>query len=516
MGRGTRFHDLVFDDDLLGAVRDDGRTLRLTRQERALIGCFLARPNRLLSRDYLLSALSEDPGDLSDRNVDFIVNRLRRKLGDTARQPRFIATQYGEGYVWVADPRPLETPALLLVVGPVRCASEAVPDPAKRLAAQLQTALEARTAPGRVLARPDWRQGQGAFRFSLAVDLFVEAGVPRGALTLRQEPGGAVVSVTSVDVSGEVSEDAAATLATTTLAAIWRHLTVSVTETAAPTDAPLQVRIHDAALLLNPDDETWIDIEPRLAASHAAHPEEPHTAIIWATHLAGLLMRRRAGDPTDPATYARIEDQVEGLVFAHLPTLQNEPVFLINCANLLVGVHRGHMDLAEELVRRALDYAPAFAMAQCVLGQIEAERGDLEGGLGRIDEALRWCDPGAEFELYVLVIKLRTLIAKGDSDLAEATFKRVRRLKPAAGSALAFLCLRPGEEALTADMRLTLGKMTPEEGRNLLGYQYYVNARRYTTIAHQRNILAGPVDHLVRRFGDEVMPDAVRALFSEG
>lgn len=30
-----------------------------------------------------------------------MVNRLRRKLGDDARAPRYIATRYGEGYVWV-------------------------------------------------------------------------------------------------------------------------------------------------------------------------------------------------------------------------------------------------------------------------------------------------------------------------------------------------------------------------------------------------------------------------------
>jgi DNA-binding winged helix-turn-helix (wHTH) protein/tetratricopeptide (TPR) repeat protein len=512
---GRRFHDLVFDDDLLGAARDDGTTLRLTRQERALIGCFLARPNRLLSREHLLTALSDEPDDLSDRNVDFIVNRLRRKLGDIARQPRFIATQYGEGYVWIAEPRPLESPALLLVVGPVRCASEAARDTATQLAARLQAALEARTAPGRVLARPDWRRGQGAFRFSLEVDLFAEDGILQGALTLRQEPGGTVVSVTRVDVSRDVADDAVAALASETIFAIWRHLTASATKTAAPPDAPLQVRMHNAALLLNPADEYWTDIEPTLAGRHAAHPEEPQAAIIWATHLDMLLQRQLAGDPADPATYERIGDQVEALVFAHLATVRNEPVFAIACANLLMSLHRGHLDLAEELVRSALDHAPAFAMAQCVLSQLESERGDLEAGLARIDEALRWCDPGELFEVYVLVIKLRTLIAKGGCDLAEATFERVRQIRPASAAAVALFCLRPGEETLTAEMRLALGRMTAEGARRLLGFQYYVLARRYAVIDHQRNILAGPVDHLVRRFGDNVMPDAVRALFSE-
>jgi len=40
--------------------------------------------------------------DISDRNIDFLVNRLRTKPGDSAKSPKYIATQYGEGYVWIA------------------------------------------------------------------------------------------------------------------------------------------------------------------------------------------------------------------------------------------------------------------------------------------------------------------------------------------------------------------------------------------------------------------------------
>ena len=53
-----------------------------------------------------------------ERNIDFLVNRLRKRLGDNARKPRFIATQYGEGYVWLAAPVRQEPLSAFLLIGP--------------------------------------------------------------------------------------------------------------------------------------------------------------------------------------------------------------------------------------------------------------------------------------------------------------------------------------------------------------------------------------------------------------
>ena len=62
----------------------------------------LARhPNRLLTRNQILDEIAGPDAIKSDRNVDFLINRLRSKLADDARAPRYIATRYGEGYVWI-------------------------------------------------------------------------------------------------------------------------------------------------------------------------------------------------------------------------------------------------------------------------------------------------------------------------------------------------------------------------------------------------------------------------------
>ena len=97
------FGDLIIDETCLFARRK-GKTIQFTRSERALLLAFSRNPHRLMPRGQLLDAIASAESDASDRNIDFLVNRLRTKLGDSAKSPIYIATQYGEGYVWIAAP----------------------------------------------------------------------------------------------------------------------------------------------------------------------------------------------------------------------------------------------------------------------------------------------------------------------------------------------------------------------------------------------------------------------------
>ena len=97
----AEYGGLRFDAQRLTARRREGGLIRFTRRERALLLRFHQAPQRLLSRAQLLEAL-EVAGETSERNIDYLVNRLRAKLGDDAHHPRYIRTRYGEGYVWIA------------------------------------------------------------------------------------------------------------------------------------------------------------------------------------------------------------------------------------------------------------------------------------------------------------------------------------------------------------------------------------------------------------------------------
>lgn len=84
-------------------VRIGGHPLDLTPFEFRILHGLMQRPGRVLTRDELIDALhgEGDPG-IFDRTIDVHLGRLRRKLGDDAARPRFIATVRTVGYKFVA------------------------------------------------------------------------------------------------------------------------------------------------------------------------------------------------------------------------------------------------------------------------------------------------------------------------------------------------------------------------------------------------------------------------------
>jgi two-component system phosphate regulon response regulator OmpR len=88
--------ELVFDRER-GELRDADGPLRLTGGEAALLAALAAKPNEVLSREEIAVALSMD--DTGERAIDVQITRLRRKVEADPRDPRFLHTVRGRGYV---------------------------------------------------------------------------------------------------------------------------------------------------------------------------------------------------------------------------------------------------------------------------------------------------------------------------------------------------------------------------------------------------------------------------------
>jgi two-component system phosphate regulon response regulator OmpR len=71
--------------------------IRLTGGESALLQALALRPNEILSREDIAAALEMD--DSGERAIDVQVTRLRRKIEADPREPRFLHTVRGRGYV---------------------------------------------------------------------------------------------------------------------------------------------------------------------------------------------------------------------------------------------------------------------------------------------------------------------------------------------------------------------------------------------------------------------------------
>ena len=71
--------------------------IRLTGGEAALLTALASRPGEILSREEIAATLGTD--DAGERAVDVQVTRLRRKIEADPREPRFLHTVRGRGYV---------------------------------------------------------------------------------------------------------------------------------------------------------------------------------------------------------------------------------------------------------------------------------------------------------------------------------------------------------------------------------------------------------------------------------
>jgi len=84
-------------DRARGELRGPSGPLHLTGGESALLAALAARPNEVLSREDIAAALEMD--DSGERAIDVQVTRLRRKIEADPREPRFLHTVRGRGYV---------------------------------------------------------------------------------------------------------------------------------------------------------------------------------------------------------------------------------------------------------------------------------------------------------------------------------------------------------------------------------------------------------------------------------
>jgi two-component system phosphate regulon response regulator OmpR len=80
-----------------GELRDPTGPVRLTGGEAALLTALARKANEVLSREEIAEALGMD--DAGERAIDVQVVRLRRKIEADPREPRFLHTVRGRGYI---------------------------------------------------------------------------------------------------------------------------------------------------------------------------------------------------------------------------------------------------------------------------------------------------------------------------------------------------------------------------------------------------------------------------------
>lgn len=82
-------------------VKKDGKELSLTPTEYRLLTTMAKSPNRIFTREQLITYALEDEFQGYDRSIDTHIKELRRKLKEDGKNPRYIRTIHGVGYKFV-------------------------------------------------------------------------------------------------------------------------------------------------------------------------------------------------------------------------------------------------------------------------------------------------------------------------------------------------------------------------------------------------------------------------------
>jgi DNA-binding response OmpR family regulator len=98
--RHVRSRDVTLDPERREAIVRGG-VVDLTKQEFDLLYLLAARPGIVFSRTALLTKVWTDDTYVTERTVDTVISRLRRKVEPDAQNPQLILTAWGVGYKFV-------------------------------------------------------------------------------------------------------------------------------------------------------------------------------------------------------------------------------------------------------------------------------------------------------------------------------------------------------------------------------------------------------------------------------
>jgi two-component system, OmpR family, torCAD operon response regulator TorR len=97
------FHRWNLNSEQRRLTSPTGEHVHLTNGEFLLLSAFLRHPSRIFDRHKLLETVSSREWMPTDRTIDVMVNRLRRKLEVNPKEPKIIITIHGIGYQFIPN-----------------------------------------------------------------------------------------------------------------------------------------------------------------------------------------------------------------------------------------------------------------------------------------------------------------------------------------------------------------------------------------------------------------------------
>lgn len=473
--------------------------------------------HQVLSRGQLLDAISQPGSVKNDRNIDFLINRLRRKLGDKADDPQFIQTRYGEGYIGLAGltETQAEVTDATVIVGPLRGLENLGKFRANGtdFAKQIHAAIVSETEVDHLVA---WLPNHSNLRDSrrkLVVELtFIrDENQVECVVCARSLPMNRIVRVSRhpIGIDAAFTSEARRTaqaIAPVILAKYWDSRVSDVA-----IDNPLPVAIWDPTTTSTNGPKSWPASDKRLRLSRRLFPDDPALKMQYATNLhskyvllGSKLFRENA------ATCEQDEAEIERLVLESLEFAQLQPDYSILAAKLLYFVDRGYRDIAAELAETGYKNHTTISSSLAVVGQLRMFLGQTEAAVSSLKQAAGLSEHGSMSHVYSLVLLCQAHQAVGDSDALEGSRKELYKLVPKASIFFDLVFSDPEKPTLRAKAAALM--MSKSRARSHLMYSYYISARLFERQEHRENALRTPLGLFQRRFGPSVVPAPVAEL----
>jgi two-component system OmpR family response regulator len=90
-------------DDERHEISKNGSILRLTQAEYDIVAYMIKKDRYAISREELLLNIGSIKYESSLKSIDVIMGRVRQKIGDDPKNPRFIVSVRGVGYKFVNE-----------------------------------------------------------------------------------------------------------------------------------------------------------------------------------------------------------------------------------------------------------------------------------------------------------------------------------------------------------------------------------------------------------------------------
>lgn len=493
----------------------DGGEIGFTRGEAQVLATLVRNQGRAVGRGQILDGLSGEGSDKNDRVVDFMINRLRRKLGDNSRTPRFIQTRYGEGYVWLpraSDGLPAATGAHV-VIGPLRGLQHL--DDAEGLARAFVDSFQKHFSGNfsqdrKVVCDPDC-PAASAFQHGIPeigiemtfvrhgdlLDYVVHAKAFKSGMTYHLRRYSLSTDKADLAKLPETSQHLSSRLS----AEIWKSLTLTANE-----QAPLALAMHNAAQILQAGLPGWAESHKHLQGLVAQNPTDSTLKMMLAINIHSKYVQHGLelfGAGTD--TCAQDEAQIEALVTESLPSVQQDPFLAASAAKMLYFLRRSYRPMARDLIESVFRSTVILPPALIILGMLRTFSGQIELGLTAFDQALETVEPGSENEVYILCLKCQALMAIDDRERLGPVLQRLYVLHPS----LQFMydLLYGPEDVPSPHAMMAIQQMTPMQARGLLIFADYLCGRLFESPKHRENTLRIPRKLLCAKFGPEIAVD---------